>query len=111
MEFLVAEVRDEGDACLLDGIVAATLERRDEDDLGLGRQDEFGVEVALHAYLDDASVLNARTNIFIEEVLRARDAAHDVQRIQGREIGKLQHRHHDSARDRDLNANVTSLHP
>ena len=97
MEFLVAEVRDEGDARLLDGIVTTSLEGRDEDDLRLCCQDEFRVEVAFHAYLDDASVVHSRPYIFIKKILGARDATHDIQCIQRREVRELQHRHHDGA--------------
>ena len=81
MELLVAEVGDEGDAGLLDDVIASALEGRDEDDLGLSRQDELCVEIALHAYLDDASVFHARPHVLVEEVLRARDAANHIERI------------------------------
>ena len=89
VEFLITEMRHKRDACLADGIVAAALRGGDEDDVGIGSKNQFGVELAFHTNLDDAPVLSTLVDVFVEEVLRARDAFHDIVGIEYGEVRQL----------------------
>ena len=50
-QFLIPQVGHQGDARILEGVITATLEGRDKDEVGIDRQDHFVVKVALNTYL------------------------------------------------------------
>ena len=100
-------MRNEGHSRFLDGIVTATFEGRDEDHLWIGGQDQLGVEIAFHAYLHDAPVCHTLVDVFVEEVLGAGDAFYHIQRAQCREVGELQHGHHQGALHGHFHLRVT----
>ena len=101
---------NERDARLLDGIVTTAFEGRDEDDAGVGRQNEFGVEVSLHTYLLYASVMDALQDVLVIEVLSARDTFYIIVRTKNREVRELQRRHRDGTAYGHLNALVALGH-
>ena len=50
-QFLIPQVGHQGDARIFEGVITATLEGRDKDEVGIDRQDHFVVKVALNTYL------------------------------------------------------------
>ena len=110
VEFLIAQMGNQLDARFLDGIIAATLRGRNEDDVGVGRQHHLGVEVALHTNLHDATVLHPLQDVGVEEVLRARNALHHVMGIEHREVRQLQHRHHNGTTHGHLHPRIALGH-
>ena len=99
IEFLVSQVRHKCDACIFDGVVSTPFEGRDEDDVGVGGNDDLGIEVALHANLRNAPVLHTLFDVFIEKVLGACDALHHVEGIHHNEVGELRGGHANGALD------------
>ena len=96
---LIAQVGHERDARLADGVVAAALRGRDEDDVRVGGENELRVELTLHTNLDDAAVLHSFEDVLVEEVLRARDAFHHVGGGEHGEVRQLKRGHADGALD------------
>ena len=82
-------MRHERDTRFLDGIVAATLRRRDEDNVRIRREHQLGVELSLHTYLDYLTVLHALEDVLVKQVLRTRDAFHHVVGIKHGEVRQL----------------------
>ena len=89
------------DARLTDGIIATALGGRYEDDVRIGSQHQLGIDIALHAYLDNGAILDALADVLVEQVLRTRNALHNVVGIKQGEVGQLQGRHHDGTLDGD----------
>ena len=83
------------DARLTDGIIAATLRGRDKDNVGISRQHHLRIEVALHTYLYDASVLHPLQYVVVKEVLRTCQSLHHIVCIQYRKVRELQRCHAD----------------
>ena len=79
-------MRHQCDTRLLDGIITAALGRRDKNDIRIGSQHQFRIEVTFHAYLHDTTVFHASKNIFVEEILRTGDAFHHIMCIENGEV-------------------------
>ena len=99
VQFLIAQMRYQRNTGLLDGIVAAALRGRDEDDVRVGGKHQFGVELALHANLHHLAVLHALQDVLVEQILRTRDALHHIVGVEHGEVRQLQGRHADGALD------------
>ena len=108
--FLIAQMRYQGDARFLNGIISSTFERRDKDNLRIGSQNQFRIEIALHANLHDVAFPHTGFHILVEKIFGARDAFHCVKRIEGGEIGELKHCHHDSALNGHLHRRISIWH-
>ena len=107
MRLLIAQVRHERHTRLLDGIVTATFEGRDEDHLWIGGQDQFRIEVPLHTYLHNLPVLHPTEDILVEQILRSRNALDHIRSLQRREVRQLEHRHHYRATHRNPHLRIS----
>ena len=95
------------DARILDGLITATLEGRDEDDVSIGGQHHLRIEVALCANLHNTTVFHPLQDVLVEEVLGARHALHHVVGIENGEVRQLQGRHTNGVLDGYANLRVT----
>ena len=87
IEFLVTEMWNQRDTCLLDGLIAAAFEWRDKDNIWIGSYDNLWVEVSLHANLHDATVFHTLFYVLIIKVLGAGNALYEVQGIHCNKVG------------------------
>ena len=110
VQLLIAQMRHQRDACLLDGIVAATLRGRDEDDVRIGGKHQFGVKLALHANLHYPALFYALQDVLVEQILRARDTLHHIVGIEHGEVRQLQGRHADGVLDGHAHLRITAGH-
>ena len=69
IEFLVSQMGHQCDTRFLDGLIAASFERRDKNNVRAGSQHHLRIEIALRTNLHDASILHALEYVFVEEVL------------------------------------------
>ena len=93
-------MRDQRDADILQGLVSASFEGRDKDQVGVHAHDHLVVEIPFYADLGGLSAPEAFVHLFVEQMPGTGHPYDLVQFAQLDEIGQLQRGHADNTSDR-----------